>query len=793
MAEKAPPPPPKKALPSAGSSAGGGAGGGAAAAPPAPGQEPSSSPPRSPSPPEPFTYNFGAGSTGGGGGDGAAAAPPAPRQEPSSPLRSPSPPEPFTYNFGAGSTGGGGGDGAAAALPAPRQEPSSSSPRSPSPPEPFTYNFGAGSTGGGGGDSAAAAPPAPRQDPSSSSPRSPSPPEPFTYNFGAGSTGGGGGDGAAAAALPAPRQEPSSSSPRSPSPPEPFTYNFGAGSTGGGGGDGAAAALPAPRQEPSSSSPRSPSPPEPFTYNFGAGSTGGGGGDGAVAALPAPRQEPSSSSPRSPSPPEPFTYNFGAGSTGGGGGDGAVAALPAPRQEPSSSPPRSPSPPKPFTYKQKAVWRWRWKRQRGRGAGRGRGGATGPKLSYLPSPLSRPFSGDEVDDEKPDEFEKENGWGSLFMSDPQVLSMHDPQNLPRYIGRQKCDPISTQEFFALRHDWLQLLDGKKTYLRGTADSNYADSNFVTPKPLTVAVLCQESLSYLVLRGARKPITQQKFKILNEHYVCFRPMRTDGSQFYRAFLFSYLENLGKMQGSQAEVTRLMECVARSKVNFCRLEWNKAYFSNPKAFFSSVVSEFEHLVNSVANGLNADELYKISVQENSSSRSEDMMLFTMCLFICSLCNISIWLVLCLLRLLTEVHIRTHEVDYNRELSQNRKEKIKALLHCKKSVRPFDADADLLEMKALSQALGIPLHLAAVDDNPLPDRTVQVKWIDFIPRPGPLGSIREYYLGPLGSIRQYYLPSATDKHPVLPAENFLLSGRMPLVTILRTVRATAILYRK
>jgi hypothetical protein len=56
---------------------------------------------------------------------------------------------------------------------------------------------------------------------------------------------------------------------------------------------------------------------------------------------------------------------------------------------------------------------------------------------------------------------------------------------------------------------------------------------------------------------------------------------------------------------------------------------------------------------------------------------MMLFTMCLFICSLCNISIWLVLCLLRLLTEVHIRTHEVDYNRELSQNRKEKIKALL--------------------------------------------------------------------------------------------------------------------
>jgi len=29
------------------------------------------------------------------------------------------------------------------------------------------------------------------------------------------------------------------------------------------------------------------------------------------------------------------------------------------------------------------------------------------------------------------------------------------------------------------------------------------------------------------------------QILSEHYVCFRPIRNDGSQFYRAFLFSYL--------------------------------------------------------------------------------------------------------------------------------------------------------------------------------------------------------------------------------------------------------------
>jgi hypothetical protein len=49
-----------------------------------------------------------------------------------------------------------------------------------------------------------------------------------------------------------------------------------------------------------------------------------------------------------------------------------------------------------------------------------------------------------------------------------------------------------------------------------------------------------------------------------------------------------ENLGQMQGSQAEVTRLLKCVAKSRKNFCRLQWNNAYFSDPEAFFSSVVS-------------------------------------------------------------------------------------------------------------------------------------------------------------------------------------------------------------
>ncbi|XP_066358000.1 uncharacterized protein [Miscanthus floridulus] len=278
------------------------------------------------------------------------------------------------------------------------------------------------------------------------------------------------------------------------------------------------------------------------------------------------------------------------------------------------------------------------------------------------------------------------------------------------------------------------------------------------------------LSDFVRAAAKNSIVQQKFKILSEHYVCIRQMRIDGSSFYRAFLFSYLENLGKMQGSQAEVTRLMECVARSRENFCRLHWDSAYFSNPEAFFSSVVSEFENLVNSVANGLNADELYKRSLQEITSSR-----------------------ILCLLRLLTEVHIRTHEVDYEPAFEQTQ-----ALLFCIASVRPFDAEADMLQMSALSNALGIPMHLALVDGT-MNNGIAQVKCFDFFPQSESRVSTTS---GPLSLITSYCLSSATDKHPeqgrddsnsAMPSGNLLSSDHMPLVSLLSRTGQCDILYRK
>jgi hypothetical protein len=57
-----------------------------------------------------------------------------------------------------------------------------------------------------------------------------------------------------------------------------------------------------------------------------------------------------------------------------------------------------------------------------------------------------------------------------------------------FILADKFVILSAQmSFFSLYHNWLQLLDGKKTYLYGFSESNYADSNYVTPKPLRKAL------------------------------------------------------------------------------------------------------------------------------------------------------------------------------------------------------------------------------------------------------------------------------------------------------------------
>jgi len=100
-------------------------------------------------------------------------------------------------------------------------------------------------------------------------------------------------------------------------------------------------------------------------------------------------------------------------------------------------------------------------------------------MNYLMIVTHQDYEG--FKDEELDVLERRSGWGSLYMSDPQVLCMDssDPQNPPRYIGRQNCEPLITQEFFSLRHNWQQLLDGKKTYLRPPKNNRVAKDNYAS--------------------------------------------------------------------------------------------------------------------------------------------------------------------------------------------------------------------------------------------------------------------------------------------------------------------------
>uniref|UniRef100_A0A453AHX6 ubiquitinyl hydrolase 1 n=5 Tax=Aegilops tauschii subsp. strangulata TaxID=200361 RepID=A0A453AHX6_AEGTS len=189
-------------------------------------------------------------------------------------------------------------------------------------------------------------------------------------------------------------------------------------------------------------------------------------------------------------------------------------------------------------------------------------------------------AGQEDEDELPDD---EKFYIPLFMSGQK-------KNLPHDLFRHDSVPLNKNEYFSLWKNWNQLLDGKRTYLRPLRDRRVLSVSGVFRRPLARpwALEFQEPLLDLVEDYPDNDIVQEMIKILCQRYVHFKRTRGDGSCFYRAFFFSYLENLGQMQDSQAEVTRLMEHVAVSRENFCRLKWDKAYFLNPEEYFSSVAS-------------------------------------------------------------------------------------------------------------------------------------------------------------------------------------------------------------
>lgn len=263
---------------------------------------------------------------------------------------------------------------------------------------------------------------------------------------------------------------------------------------------------------------------------------------------------------------------------------------------------------------------------------------------------------------------------------------------------------------------------------------------------------------LVKEYPNKYRIREMIKILSQHYVLFRRTRRDGNCFYRAFLFSYLENLGQMQDSQAEATRLMERVAMYRENFCRLKWDMAYFLNPEEYFSSVVSEFNDLVNSVANGGSSDKLYKRSLQEIISLR-----------------------ILSLLRLLTETEIRTREEDYRAFCPAG----VSVFQYCWTNVRPMDVEVLTLPMRALTYALGIPLRVEAVGGGKT-DGIIQVKRLDFFPR-------SESGKGLLHLVESYWSSMTAPEPLEMGSGNLFSSDGTPLLTLLCRYNQCGILYRK
>nr|XP_051210799.1 uncharacterized protein LOC127328224 [Lolium perenne] len=149
------------------------------------------------------------------------------------------------------------------------------------------------------------------------------------------------------------------------------------------------------------------------------------------------------------------------------------------------------------------------------------------------------------------------------------------RNIPDHIIRNGFVPLNKHDYFSRRHNWRLLLGHYRSFLPPPKDHRVLIGSFRRPYNYPRALRFQVR----ILKRSRL--------ILSKQYGLFRRTRSDGSCFYRALLFSYLENLGQMQDRQAVVIRLMECVEVSIKRIYQLEWGEAYFLNPKDNILSVV--------------------------------------------------------------------------------------------------------------------------------------------------------------------------------------------------------------
>ncbi|KAK3145173.1 hypothetical protein QOZ80_4AG0324530 [Eleusine coracana subsp. coracana] len=404
----------------------------------------------------------------------------------------------------------------------------------------------------------------------------------------------------------------------------------------------------------------------------------------------------------------------------------------------------------------------------------------GKQLALLHPPTSLPADGDseDVDEdyEDSDEEEEDEELEGSSENDFRCLLMSEQSNTPLYIARHDSEPLKKHEYFSLQAHWHHLLDGKRTYLQTPKGHPVPNDVFLCPLLQPGAITCQEPFSTLIRESAKNSFIQKKIKLLSEQYSHFRRPRRDGSSFYRAFFFSYLENIIQIDDGQAEFTRLMECVATSRDYFLCLKWDKAYFSNPEAYFSSIVSEFKHLVCLASNGsYTADDLYKTNLCETMPSR-----------------------ILSLLRLLTEIEIRAREAQYKPFFTEQKT----AIEFCMTEVRPMDVEADNVQIRALSNALGIPLRVEIAGAGSQFGME-QVQCQDFFPR---TESAAESTSGPVHLSKSSSSPSKTAQHLEQQRDNdsveqtststsasLLASDSIPLVTLLSTPGHYDIVYRK
>ncbi|XP_051200935.1 uncharacterized protein [Lolium perenne] len=184
---------------------------------------------------------------------------------------------------------------------------------------------------------------------------------------------------------------------------------------------------------------------------------------------------------------------------------------------------------------------------------------------------------------------------------------------------------------------------------------------------------------LTLDNYDNDIITEKIMLLSKKYGFFRRVPGDGSCFYRAFIFNYLENTVEIKDDdnrKTEAARLRQRVETYMLACYRYDEDLL-----PAFCG-----FESVVSLIEQGLAAGELYHMEMTEHVTSQ-----------------------ILPLLRSLTEIEIRMSE-DYYHAFLPGDYESVSEL--CIWEVRAEDGEANHMQIRALVDALGIPLILENLD---------------------------------------------------------------------------------